>query len=459
MTRPSRTYPHLHQKGAKWYAHLNIPPGARHAFDGKTLLAFNTGETDPYRAHLKALPVVRDWKARIAAAKAHRPDPTKTLVQSLADKFLRAHEDEELTREELVCKSMEAALEEVGGLQAGEAWHAMLAAKGSAEKAAKAVPHAAEAQAALQTMTGKTTPFLTYLDDWYACSHVALRGRDIAKADIQQFVRETGCTIETVSAGVVQKWIDGLLHPTAAKKPLTEGTIRHKLAGLRYYWDYLRSREIVDEDRRPFNGRRINGKESKVEKQKRKRRKWTPQQVVQLWQAAETNDPALACAIKIGAYTGLRREGIASLTAASVITDPATGVRVLDVEEKTAAGVRRVPIHSALAPLIDDLVARANGSLLLPACKNRYGKHGEWITRRFDSLKEKLGINDPRLVFHSIRKTLISQLQDLGCPENVCADIVGHEKPSLTYGLYGQQVDLRLQREWLEKVSYPETGQ
>jgi integrase len=42
----------------------------------------------------------------------------------------------------------------------------------------------------------------------------------------------------------------------------------------------------------------------------------------------------------------------------------------------------------------------------------------------------------PPYVLHSIRKTVATLLEDAGCPEGVAADILGHEKPAMTYGLH-----------------------
>ena len=50
---------------------------------------------------------------------------------------------------------------------------------------------------------------------------------------------------------------------------------------------------------------------------------------------------------------------------------------------------------------------------------------------------------DDRHVFHSIRKTVVTILEDKGVSENVVADIVGHEKNTITFGLYSGGVSLR----------------
>ena len=40
-----------------------------------------------------------------------------------------------------------------------------------------------------------------------------------------------------------------------------------------------------------------------------------------------------------------------------------------------------------------------------------------------------------RYFFHSTRKTVVTLLEHAGISENLAADIVGHEKPRITYGL------------------------
>lgn len=57
--------------------------------------------------------------------------------------------------------------------------------------------------------------------------------------------------------------------------------------------------------------------------------------------------------------------------------------------------------------------------------------------------------------FHYIRKTLITLLENAGVPEGVAADIVGHEKQTMTYGLYSMGSNLENKREVLAKAVYP----
>lgn len=50
---------------------------------------------------------------------------------------------------------------------------------------------------------------------------------------------------------------------------------------------------------------------------------------------------------------------------------------------------------------------------------------------------------------------MVTLLEDAGVSENLTADIVGHEKPRITYGLYSGGHSLAPMKEAIEKVRYP----
>ena len=57
-------------------------------------------------------------------------------------------------------------------------------------------------------------------------------------------------------------------------------------------------------------------------------------------------------------------------------------------------------------------------------------------------------------MIHSLRKAIVTILENAGVSENVVADIVGHEKTTMTYGLYSGGVSLTVKREALAKLAY-----
>ena len=50
-------------------------------------------------------------------------------------------------------------------------------------------------------------------------------------------------------------------------------------------------------------------------------------------------------------------------------------------------------------------------------------------------------------VFHSIRKTAATVFEQAGVPEGVTADIIGHEKQTMTYGLYSGGTSVKQRQE------------
>ena len=55
-------------------------------------------------------------------------------------------------------------------------------------------------------------------------------------------------------------------------------------------------------------------------------------------------------------------------------------------------------------------------------------------------------------VYHFIRNTVITKLEQADVSESVTADIVGHEKKTITYGLYSGGSSMAQKIEAIEKI-------
>jgi integrase len=75
------------------------------------------------------------------------------------------------------------------------------------------------------------------------------------------------------------------------------------------------------------------------------------------------------------------------------------------------------------------------------------------MSKQFGKVKSKLGF-DTRYVFHSIRATVATQLEQAGVPEGVAADILGHDKPNMSYGVYSGGTSFEQKRDAIEKLDY-----
>ena len=118
------------------------------------------------------------------------------------------------------------------------------------------------------------------------------------------------------------------------------------------------------------------------------------------------------------------------------------------------AGWRYVPIHRELAQTMTRLIEDSgDGYVLSGLTVNKYGDRSNAVGKRFGRLKTDQGFGKKH-VFHSIRKTVVTILENAGVPENVVADIVGHEKTTMTYGLYPGGLSLAVKHEALNKLAY-----
>jgi integrase len=251
----------------------------------------------------------------------------------------------------------------------------------------------------------------------------------------------------------VSLWIKEL----ARKGKLSAASVNRILSSCRSFFKYLKHIEEIDPDAiDPF----VVPNEFKIGKKRNskalnKRESWLPldpNQVVQIHQSAVTKgDDLLADLIKIGAYSGGRIEELCTIKKTDVdLTNKS--FRIGDA--KTEAGIREIPIHDEILPVVKRLMLSDDPTYLVPhQNESKYGDRSNAIGKRFGRLKTAMGFSS-RHVFHSIRKTFTTLLENAHVNENISADIVGHEKPRMTYGLYSGGTTLEVKREAISKVKY-----
>lgn len=230
------------------------------------------------------------------------------------------------------------------------------------------------------------------------------------------------------------------------------------LKGCKNYWGYLKAKKLVAIESNPFTNL-VSKPKGKASRKLKANAPYTPEEVVKLWNEAQVQtrygkpycDQQLADLILLSAYTGTRIEELCSLKLADV-----TEHSFKFIDSKTEAGIREVPIHSKLLPTIKRLKDESkDGYLMTKLPSDQYDKRSGVMSKRFGILKTKLGFSSRVYTAHSFRSTLVTMLENSGISENLAADIVGHKKPRVTYGLYSGGATVELMRDALEKVSYP----
>jgi integrase len=173
-------------------------------------------------------------------------------------------------------------------------------------------------------------------------------------------------------------------------------------------------------------------------------------------------DAAMRWIPLIGLFSGMRLNEVCGLRVGDV--KPAGRIWYFDVTEeggrrvKTEAARRAAPIHSTLIAcgLKKYPGALPKDGLLFPALKpgGPDGKLSWYFSKRFTGYRRACGIDRPRVSFHSLRKNVVTALDNARVPANDIAALVGHER-QFTTSVYSKGLELPALADIVEKIKYP----
>jgi len=415
---------YLQLRRRRWYAILEIPAPLRRVL-GKPRFVHSLETDSRIVADRRVLPVITAWKKEIAAA---RNEP----VDDDAAYWRRALRNAKSEKErQSILEQIDYAAWNIGSI--------------NVENIGDKPSSAPEAQRFYGAATGQLVGFTEHLDEWLSTSRATAKTKDMHRADVVRFAVEFKM-VQDVTRPEVRRWITRLMNDDG----LMLNTVQRILSALRGYWRYLQSIGVASEDHEPFSKLDV-ARQNKRDDPRAARQPFESGSVVKLWKAAKAKDDrALADLIELSMWSGARIEELCALKVEKVRGG------CLDIgDAKTEAGWRKVPIHAKLKRTVERLKRNSkDGYLLSGLTPNKYGDRSNAVGKRFGRLKSELGFA-PQHVFHSIRKTVATLLENAGVPEGVSADILGHEKPTMTYGLYSGGASLETKRKALAKLSYP----
>ncbi len=268
------------------------------------------------------------------------------------------------------------------------------------------------------------------------------------------YVREKGLPI---SFDLVSAYLDQL---TDAKGvPLTSKTKKQHIWAGNTFWKWAIK---YDEDwRQQYKGQPSPFEKHDLPVVKGESVSWavfTRKDVERLHAAAlEKEDKPLADLIVLAAYTGARLEEIGRVHRDTITLKDNVPIAFSILESKTEAGVREVPIHTALAPLVQSLLDASEDGYLLKGRAlgetNKYGNRLDAVGKRFGRLKTAAKF-DKSFVLHSIRKTAITEVHRAGADVSVMPALFGHETGMITFDLYSAGPSLEQKAKVIELLSY-----
>ncbi|MCT4578263.1 tyrosine-type recombinase/integrase [Donghicola sp.] len=303
----------------------------------------------------------------------------------------------------------------------------------------------------VSAIRGKKVETTEKIEDWLSTVDNNQKSIDQKRNDVLRMSRKFRFT-DQISSRSVRNWVDEL------RETISDATIGRLLSSCRSYWNYLDRQNLINEKTHetkfPFDNvlpknktKRKSGRAIESE-----RKAFLATEVVDLHKAAlNKGDQTLADLIELGMWTGAR---IAELC--NIKCEHVSDKEMEIIASKSRAGRRKIPIHEKLKPTIARLKRDSTDGFLLcgQSNSNKYDDRSGAVGKRFGSLKKKQGFG-PEHVFHSIRKTVATLLENAGVPEQHSADILGHEKSTITYGLYSGGAFYDTLKASIEQLEYP----
>lgn len=316
----------------------------------------------------------------------------------------------------------------------------------------------AAARAYVGIAKGTATPLLIYVDAWLAeggrkgpLSVKTAAGYRADMRGLERWLAVQGVTtLEQVTKAVAGRWVSETM--IAAGVPWA--TANKRITAPASYWKWLIKRGHAEVT--PWAGQSV-AKQARRKGAPGEKRPFTDAEMTAL--LAGKADTEMSDAIRLAALSGMRLEELYSLT----VADCAGGW--FDIRQsKTEAGIRRVPIHSALASIVARRIeGKASTAFLMHEASPPKGRgRSVYISKRFGRYRQSVDVHEKAenkrssaVDFHSFRRRFVTVARNAGIDRAVVAAVVGHTAQDVTDGIYlGSFNDARL-RECVEAVSLP----
>jgi integrase len=252
----------------------------------------------------------------------------------------------------------------------------------------------------------------------------------------------------------ITRVIAGRYATEAVREGIDPATWNKHCSALSGYWRWLNKRAGIEGN--PWSGQRRS--KAAARNGEKAKRPFTDGEVRTLLQG--NADRELHDAMRVAGLSGMRLEEIYRLK----VADCAYGIFNIR-QAKSAAGVRVVPIHSALVEIVDRRTEGqpATAYLFPEAGPARPGRERSMaISKKFGRYRIGLGVEDrdegkrhSKVDFHSWRRTFITKARNAGIDQATVAKVVGHVAGNITDDVYNGGAELAMRRACVEAVRLP----
>ena len=259
---------------------------------------------------------------------------------------------------------------------------------------------------------------------------------------IEQFIKWSGNPdITKVTRIIVGEYINSI----KMKRNPAYDTLRNMVANISSLFSWAEGRGYLE--RNPFYKLKL----PKAEKGSQKRRPWTNEEILMFLKASEIGKNEFIATV-VSLYSGMRLEEICNIQDNHIINGC---FHVL--EGKTKAASRVIPVHPLLKPLIEQISGTFGEGYLIKGIKSGgYDNKRSWnFQKKLGRLRKKIGMPEG-VVFHTLRNTFATQMENQGVPRNHISQLMGHEDSNMALDVYSSGLAIEPLVESINKLSYEE---
>ena len=307
---------------------------------------------------------------------------------------------------------------------------------------------------------GTATPLDANLERWLKGSNYKDRTKADARtavANLSDWCAETGKpqTVEAIDSRTASDFRDNGL----VARGVHVVTTNKKLSALRSYWGWLILN--IDTPSNPWGGKSLRKpKRHGIDpaSSEAPERPFTDAEVTLLMDGKADED--LADLMRIAALSGMRLEEIGQLKVEDC-SEGAFSIR----HGKTAAAVRKVPIHPALADIVTTRIKGARrDAYLFPKMKATGWDDNRTmaVSKRFLTYRRQCGVDDKRpgsrrskVNFHSFRRWFATKAEEAEQPPHIIEVVLGHKGEHDMLKTYSRAILMEQRRRCVEAVALP----
>ena len=125
------------------------------------------------------------------------------------------------------------------------------------------------------------------------------------------------------------------------------------------------------------------------------------------------------------------------------------------LEGKTEAAKRKIPIHPVIGPLVERFLDYSKNDYLIKGIKSGgYDNKRSWnFQKKLGRLRKKIGIPEG-VVFHTLRNTFATSMENLNIPRNHISQLMGHEDSNMALDVYSSGLAIEPLVASINKLTY-----